>query len=61
MPEGGVKPEPRNEHVSVAHDNKYYIFGGMAGTDVQSLKQYQDVWMILWYHRYSLHCLVHFH
>ena len=45
MPEGGVKPEPRNEHVSVAHDNKYYIFGGMAGTDVQSLKQYQDVWM----------------
>jgi len=38
-------PPPRNEHVSIAHDNKLYVFGGMAGANVKELIQYKDVWM----------------
>ena len=44
-PKNNIKPQPRNEHVSVSWDNKLYVFGGMAGSDVRSLKQYKDIWM----------------
>ena len=42
QPTGGV-PAARNEHISIfAIDT--HVFGGMSGTDKDSVKQYNDMW-----------------
>ena len=40
----GALPNPRNEHISIAQGGALYVFGGMSGSNKDSVQQFNDVW-----------------